>query len=227
MHEIKLLDTLLIYFNEQQASNSLLVQNLDVAFRGFGGITPNVNIERLCEQLYEDSFLYKEKINPNTGLQVNRYSISTQGIIFFHELPFDKKNEPYSYYLFQQNEKSKKQEEKERLERESIQANIDVSRSVELTNESSRRVATETGDFYEKQTGFNTWQKGLTIAIALFALAQVLVPFLKEDSKTEIIYSPSLKEVESGLNQLKKEIKAKDSLDVLFYQQVKDSLKMK
>ena len=64
----------------------------------------------------------------------------------------------------------------------------------------------------------------MTIAIGFFTLVQVLIAMFKEDSKTEIIQIPSIKELELKLNQLESKTEAKASQDSLFHQQVKDSL---
>lgn len=94
------------------------------------------------------------------------------------------------------------------------------------TNDSIKGLNTQTEVFYSKQTGFNNWQKGLTIAIAAFTLAQVGVAIFKKDSKTEIIQIPSVKQLESNLKKLEQETKSIVYQDSLFHQIVKDSLKI-
>jgi hypothetical protein len=230
MNETELLNRLLIYFHKQQHSNMLLVQNLDVAFRGMdSGVMPNVNVERLCEQLYKDEFIYREVSYPNSGLQVNRYSICTKGIIFFNELPFEKAEEPYSYHLLQVIEQKKKQEEKEQLERDAISANISVSKSVEDTNTQNRYLAEETKTFYTKQTDYNTIQKGLTFVIFLAAAVQATIATCnyvspKNYDKGKQLDTTSLHQRLEGLKAILQEKTRKDSI---FQKAVKDSLKMK
>lgn len=223
MNEIDLLNRLLIYFHEQQQSDSLLVKNLDVAFRGMaGGLMPNVNIERLCEQLYQDGFVYKETIYPNTGNQVNRYSISTKGIILFNDLPFANKEDPYYYYLVQQNEKTRRQQEKEGLEINSIQSGITVGDSVRTLNE-------QTGEFYSHQKGINKWQKFLTIAIFFTGAISAIVAtcdYYKPNSSDKYIvidtafHHQQLRQLDSSIRSQKKRFET-------FEKAVKDSLNMK
>ena len=222
MNEIDLLNILFIYFNKQQHSNMLLVQNLDQAFRGMAdGLMPNVNIERLCEQLYKDGFIYREVSYPNSGLQTNRYSISTNGILHFENLPLDYNSTPYTYYLVLVKEELKKKEQKEKLERDSIQANIDVSKSVEATNTINRSLAGDTTTFYKNQRRTNKINIFLTIAIFMSSAIYTAVSILSYTGAK----SDSLKE--KRLDQLEDKLQSHTTQDSIFQKAIKDSLKMK
>ena len=164
------------------------------------------------------------------GLVNNRLSISNGTPESAHVLAalrrlsedgfLDKKDGSTESFHIKENIKEKYREAIDELGLKSTQSVIDTNKSIQTLN-------TNTNKFYEKQTSFNRWQKGLTIAIGLFTLAQVLTAIFKKDSKTETIQIPSLKEVESKLNQLESKAEAKASRDSLFHRQVKDSLKMK
>jgi len=129
-----------------------------------------------------------------------------------------KRNGGYRGLVEREKRKAELKEAFDELGLKSTQSVIDTNTSIQTLNK-------QTATFYEKQTSFNNWQKGLTIAIGFFTLVQVLIAIFKKDSKMEIIQMPSIKELELNLNQLKSKIEAKASLDSLFHQQVKDSLK--
>ncbi len=217
-NEVSLLNTLLLYFHKNQHSSDLMVQNLPIAF---SGVAPNINIERLCEQLYSDGLFYKEKSGPNSIYLKTKYSISTKGILLFENIPPNYNEQPYTYYLIKQNEKKKRKEDKEKLELKSIETNIGVADSVKKMNKKSIELAGDTQTFYTKQNGFNKWQKWLTIAIAVSTVAYSVITFLM--LKAQDKYSQSENQ---QLYQLEQSLKDHTKRDSIFEQRVKDSLKI-
>ena len=171
------------------------------------GTPESAHVLAALRRLSEDGFLDKKDGSTESfHINGNTFNFKNSGA--------------YKSLVEKENIKEKYREAIDELGLKSTQSVIDTNKSIQTLN-------TNTNKFYEKQTSFNRWQKGLTIAIGLFTLAQVLTAIFKKDSKTETIQIPSLKEVESKLNQLESKAEAKASRDSLFHRQVKDSLKMK
>ena len=115
-----------------------------------------------------------------------------------------------------------KKEEKEKLERDSIKANIGVAKSVEDTNKN-------TVTFYNNQTDFNTWQKWLTIAIFAATAVQAWVAGcnyiypISSGKETHIDTATHNQQ----LRVIKESIQSQTSRLDTFEKAVKDSLNMK
>ena len=215
-NEITLLNCLLTYSHNVQHSPTLLVRNLDLAFQELPDRSTNVNIERLCEQLYQDRYFYKQSLHPNTGNETIVYSISTKGILLFEGMPDEYKTQPYTYHLYLVSEEVKVKKEKEELERDSIKANIGVAKSVKETN-------TKTETFYDKQHGVNVAQKNLAMAITFATIVSTIIAGLAySDNRVEKI---SLQKLQTNLKKLESDKEKYQKIDSLFQKEIRDSLK--
>lgn len=221
MTEIDFLNILLNYFYTQQ-QGAFLVQNMHHAFVGKNA-PANINYERLSEQLYEDGLCYKEIRGPNAMNQSNVYGISTKGILLCNRLPKDFSEKGYSYYLLEIREKDKLNKKREELEVSNIKANLTVASSVQETNrtvqENNRKnveLADATETFYTRQTGFNRWQRNLTIAILISTASYTVISyFMLRNQKKQ------LEKEKTELQQQVKEIKSQIIQDSAFLKKLK------
>jgi hypothetical protein len=112
--------------------------------------------------------------------------------------------------------------EEKQFQRDLLNSNLAASKATE-------NVSNDTATFYIRQTSYNSWQKGLTIAIMASALVSTSVATCAyfKPASAEISTSTDTKDLDQQLSQLKTKLNLKMKQDSVFQQAVKDSLKMK
>jgi hypothetical protein len=112
--------------------------------------------------------------------------------------------------------------EEKQFQRDLLNSNLAAAKATE-------NVSNDTATFYTHQTSYNSWQKGLTIAIMTSAILSAIVSTCAyfKPSNSEKSIQQDIQALHQQVYQLKNILNWKLKQDSTFEQAVKDSLKMK